>query len=83
MKPKWDEKFTFEIKHRQANNLQLEIWDEDTLSNDFNAGTTIPLSKLCVLGGTDEWHEVFYKEKGVGKIHIGSIWMPEKPVMVK
>ena len=45
-KPVWGEKATFEVLHT-AGELKLDIWDEDTFSNDYNAGALIPLKMLC------------------------------------
>ena len=76
----WGEKATFEVLHT-AGELKLDIWDEDTFSNDYNAGALIPLKMLCQVGGTDEWHTVYYKGKVVGKIHLGTRWIPDTPVV--
>jgi len=77
----WNEKATFEIKHTSGE-LKLDIYDEDTFSNDYNAGALIPLKMLCKLDGSDEWHLVYYKEKVVGKIHLRTRWIPDTPVVI-
>ena len=54
--------------------MTVDVYDEDTLSNDLNAGTKIALTKICVVGGTDLWHELQFEGAVVGKIHLATIW---------
>ena len=55
-----------------AQELTIQVWDEDTLANDLIAETKLPLANLCVEGQVDDWIELQWKEKPSGKIHIVS-----------
>ena len=58
--------------------MDVSVWDEDTFENDVNCAGKIPLTAICVEGGTDQWHELQHEGKVVGKIHLISIWNPSK-----
>jgi Ca2+-dependent lipid-binding protein len=51
--PKWDEAFDFNVEH--GDDLELEVLEEDTVSNDTVGTATIKVSALCISGGIDEW----------------------------
>jgi len=78
----------FEIDTTDRDFLKLDIYDEDVMSNDLNSSCEISLAQLCVTGGTDQWHEVYYNTQllnkcCVGKIHLVTAWYPEKAVVIK
>jgi len=37
-KPKWNEKHTFEVDAADKEEIKLDIYDEDTMTDDYNAG---------------------------------------------
>jgi Ca2+-dependent lipid-binding protein len=55
--PKWDEAFDFDVKYI-GDDLQVEVYDEDTVSNDRVGSVNIKISALCTNGGIDEWFEI-------------------------
>jgi len=67
--PKWDESFDFDVKYI-GDDLQLDVLDEDTTSNDRVGSASIKVSALCHNGGIDEWFEIQYKGKVSGKVHL-------------
>ena len=56
--------------------MTVSIWDEDTFANDLNCEGSIPLTQVCVVGGTDQWHELQHEGKTVGKLHLVTAWTP-------
>ena len=72
-KPVWNEETTFKVANT-ASQMSVTIYDEDNFSNDLNCQGTIALLKICVPGGTDEWHELQHEGKTVGRIHLVSVW---------
>jgi Ca2+-dependent lipid-binding protein len=49
-----------------GDDLQVEVYDEDTVSNDRVGSVNIKISALCTNGGIDEWFEIQYKGKTAG-----------------
>ena len=41
-----------------ADEMSVQVWDEDTLEDDLICEGTIALALICVDEGTDAWHEL-------------------------
>ncbi len=46
--------------------------DEDIGADDLVGDFKIKLSCLCAIDGFDEWSEIVFKGKSVGKVHLRS-----------
>ena len=55
--PVWDETFDLDIRY-VGDDLQLDIMDEDIISNERIGSAIVKVSALCTNGGVDEWFEV-------------------------
>lgn len=72
--PKWiDQRFDFEVDDL-FEQVKMEIFDKDVLSSDNIGNTLMHLENLIVNGGTDNWHEIYYKKKSAGKIRLVTKW---------
>lgn len=56
--------------------MNVTIYDEDTFNNDINCTGKIALTEICVVGGTDNWHDLEHEGKVLGKIHLATAWTP-------
>ena len=74
-KPEWNDKTTFNIKNT-AGEISCTVYDEDTISNDLNCAGKIGLTKICVVGGTDMWHDLAHEGAVRGRIHLATVWSP-------
>jgi len=55
--PVWDETFDLDIRY-VGDDLQLDVLDEDIISNERIGSAIVKVSALCANGGVDEWFEV-------------------------
>lgn len=74
LNPKWDEEFTFNIVHPDAD-LKVIVMDHDSLmKDDFEGEVSIPLSVLKDQMKHDQFfvlHGKDAKEKWQGRVHLG------------
>mmetsp|Transcript_37276 Transcript_37276/g.49033 ORF Transcript_37276/g.49033 Transcript_37276/m.49033 type:complete len:131 (-) Transcript_37276:581-973(-) len=73
--PKWDETFNIDVKYI-GDDMKLTVMDEDVVSHDKVAETTIKVSSLCMNGGIDEWFPVYHKGKCAGQLRLKGVWKP-------
>lgn len=65
--PVWNESFNVPA----AGDVNLSIWDKDTLSaDDFLADTTINPQALLTSGQSATWHPVYKKGKQLGQLYV-------------
>ena len=51
--------------------------DSETLGSDKVIGNVVcKASGLCINGGLDDWWQIQYEGKNVGKIHMKCAWHP-------
>ena len=55
-----------------AEELSIQVWDEDTLENDLIAQTAVPVASLWTQEQSDSWIELQFEGKPSGKIHVVS-----------
>ena len=41
-----------------AGDMNVQVWDEDTMDDDLICEGKIALAQICVKEGTEEWHEL-------------------------
>ena len=56
--------------------LTVSVFDKDSYSSDYNSGANIFLQNLCKPDVVDDWFNLEYKGKVVGKIHLSAKWIP-------
>lgn len=74
--PVWNETFEFDVKNT-ADDLVIEVLDDDVGSDEKVGETTIKLSSFCIGTGIDTWIDIQWKGKGVGQVHLQSFWHPK------
>lgn len=65
--PIWNENFEMLVKYT-GDDLQVKVYDEDTVSNDLIGFCSIKFTGL--IQQTDHWYEIQYKGKPAGKVHL-------------
>ena len=81
-KPVWkDEYFKIDVKYI-GDDMHLEVFDEDVTDSDLVGETTVKLSTFCMGQGSDEWHQINYKGKKAGSIHLRAVWQPTGQALV-
>ena len=74
LEPTWNETMTMDVKYI-GDDMTVKVYDEDLGDNkDLVCEGIIKLSSLCVNDGLDEWHELHYKGKKAGMLHMKSKW---------
>ena len=74
--PTWNDSFTFQ--RNSENFLNIEVWDEDTVSADDLVGeTSIALGDTFEKKKTQNWHVLSYKGKEAGKILVSLEFVPD------
>lgn len=75
--PTWNDVFTFQ--RNMENCLNIEVWDEDTISSDDLVGeTSISLSEVFEKKRLQNWYVLSYKGKEAGKILVSLEWQPDE-----
>lgn len=77
-KPKWDQDFNIPYKDLTKNKLNIQMFDQDSVSKDDPISfLEIPLSSISADGTTDQWYEMSLfngvkpiKEGKMPKIHL-------------
>ena len=73
LEPTWNETMTMDVKYI-GDDMKIKVYDEDITDSDLVCEGIIKLSALCINEGLDEWHELQYKGKKAGMIHLISKW---------
>lgn len=61
-----------------GDDLQLDVYDEDVVSNDRIGSCNIKLTALCVTA--DEWFEIQHKGKSAGRVRLITRFKPDQPL---
>ena len=69
--PKWDQIFDLKVTDMNGDAI-IECWDAGATSDTIIGSTTLPISKFVKEGLSDEWVELFYEGKSVGKLNMRS-----------
>lgn len=56
----------------------MDIMDKDVLTSDTVGTALLNIDDLIIKGGTDEWHEIYWKKKSSGKIRLIANWHPSE-----
>ena len=74
--PTWNETWTFDLTSTPVN-FDVELWDQDTLSDDFIGKASIPFSQLLAAPGAEVFFPVVLKNETSpkGNPTIGGIVM--------
>ena len=76
---KGGEAFWFPIDHPELQKLEVELFDEDTLSRDDLIGrTVVEVGDVAENGGGEEWRKLAGKDggkEGNGMIHLATSWL--------
>lgn len=76
--PKWTSQyFDFQIQNT-LDQIKMDIMDKDVLTSDTVGTALLNIDDLIIKGGTDEWHEIYYKKKSSGKIRLIANWHPSE-----
>jgi len=73
--PVWNQTFNIDVKYI-GDDLKIQVYDEDTGSDDIVGESTVKLSAFCIQGGIDDWFQIAYKGKQSGQVHLKGVWKP-------
>ncbi|XP_030015592.1 extended synaptotagmin-2-A isoform X2 [Sphaeramia orbicularis] len=71
--PKWNEVYEALVYEHSGQNLQIELFDEDTDKDDFLGSLTIDMAELQKDQRADEWFVM--DEVATGKLHVKLEWL--------
>ena len=67
--PQWKDKLLFRL--RDEKQMNVEVWDSDTMSKDDLVGSaTIFLDEACKQGSSQKWYTLSYKGKDAGSVLV-------------
>ncbi|TMS09314.1 Extended synaptotagmin-2 [Larimichthys crocea] len=75
--PKWNEVYEALIYDHSGQNLEIELFDEDTDKDDFLGSLMIDLSELQKEQKVDEWFVM--EDVSTGKLHLKLEWLSLLP----
>ena len=75
MTPVFNETFLIDVKNI-ADEMKIEVLDDDIGKDEKLGETTIKLSTLCVSDAIDTWIDVQSEGEVAGRIHLKSDWNP-------
>ena len=73
--PAWNQIFDIEVQSG-SDNIKFTVYDEDPCKSDLVGSASMPISRLCIDAGFDEWFPIEYKNKQSGQIHLKGTWKP-------
>ncbi|XP_054480190.1 extended synaptotagmin-2 isoform X2 [Anoplopoma fimbria] len=75
--PKWNEVYEALIYDNTAQNLEIELFDEDTDKDDFLGSLAIDMAELEKEQKVDEWFVI--EDVATGKLHLKLEWLSLLP----
>jgi len=60
-KPSWNESYTFNLQEANTGNIYFEIYDKDTLSDDYVCGGRLTFTQLLCNGPGPQRHALYNK----------------------
>ncbi|XP_062386796.1 extended synaptotagmin-2 isoform X2 [Sardina pilchardus] len=75
--PRWNEVYEALVYDHPGQNLEIELFDEDTDKDDFLGSLTIDVAELEKEQKVDEWFEL--EEVASGKLHMKLEWLSLLP----
>lgn len=71
LNPKWDESFTFDIKHPESDILVLKLYDYDLLSaHDFLGQVCISIQRILKKKNYETWFDLAQCDHGKILLHL-------------
>ncbi|XP_070775034.1 extended synaptotagmin-2-like isoform X2 [Enoplosus armatus] len=79
--PKWNEVYEALVYDHTGQNLEIELFDEDTDKDDFLGNLMIDVAELQKEQKVDEWFEM--QDVATGKLHLRLEWLSLLPTPEK
>jgi hypothetical protein len=68
--PVWNDKFVFDVSDAQLQQLTIEIWDKNFVSNDYIGSCRLPVSIFNHGKIVDQWYPVNFRNQQRGEINL-------------
>ncbi|KAI9291903.1 hypothetical protein K502DRAFT_332303 [Neoconidiobolus thromboides FSU 785] len=70
----WEE--TFHLRLEKGDKIEIEVWDEDLLRDDFIGSVSIPSDVIFSEGSIEGWYQLYQGHKQSGKIFLKIHYLP-------